>query len=117
MTEANAARALYRRWIQEVWSGVSIPDDVVAEDFVGHWPDRDVRGPAGLTDVIAQTRGVFEDLTFEIEVGPLVDGDYVAARWVGAGRLADGEARFFGNDIVRIANGRIVEYWTGTSQA
>jgi hypothetical protein len=27
----------------------------------------------------------FEGLSFEIEVGPVVEGDLVAARWVGPG--------------------------------
>lgn len=117
MTDTDTAHALYRRWLREVWSGGSIPADVIADDFVGHWPDRDVHGSAGLSEVVGQTHGMFDDMTFEIQVGPLVDGDYVAARWVGTGRRPNGEAKFFGNDIVRVENGRIAEYWTGTSQA
>ena len=52
-----------------------------------------------------------------VEIEPFVDRDLVAARWVGTGATADGPARFTGNDILRFANGRFVEYWTGTSTA
>ncbi|HET6735400.1 hypothetical protein [Mycobacterium sp.] len=51
------------------------------------------------------------------EVGPLVDGGLVAGRWVGTGKTQDGPMRFTGNDILRSADGRFVEYWTGTSTA
>jgi len=39
----------------------------------------------------------------------------LAARWIGTGATADGRVRFTGNDILRFADGRFVEYWTGTS--
>jgi hypothetical protein len=29
----------------ELWAGKSIATEIVTADFVGHWPDRDVRGP------------------------------------------------------------------------
>ncbi|MBJ7383825.1 MAG: nuclear transport factor 2 family protein, partial [Mycolicibacterium sp.] len=35
---------VFQRWIDEVWSAGRVADDLVADDFVGHWPDRDVRG-------------------------------------------------------------------------
>jgi hypothetical protein len=40
-------RALYERWITELWAGQPIATEIVTEDFVGHWPDRDVHGPDG----------------------------------------------------------------------
>ena len=55
------------------------------------------------------------DLMFVVEIEPFVDRDLVAARWIGTGATADGPARFTGNDILRFADGRFVEYWTGTS--
>jgi SnoaL-like domain len=111
------AHDLYQRWISELWAGKPIAADIVTDDFVGHWPDRDVHGPAELEAIIEQTRDMFADLTFTVEVGPLVDGDHLAARWSGRGKSGDGEtmAVFFGNDILRLADGRFVEYWTGTS--
>jgi SnoaL-like domain len=111
----TSAKALYQRWINELWAGQPVAAEVVSDDFVGHWPDRDVHGPAELQAIIGETHKMFSDLTFAIEIGPLVDGDLVAGRWVGTGTTQDGPMRFTGNDIVRFENGRFVEYWTGTS--
>ena len=87
----------------------------MTENFVGHWPDRDVRGPAELAATVAQTRDMFTEITFELQVGPIVDADLVAARWTGSGVTPEGSMTFFGNDILRVAEGRFVEYWTASS--
>jgi hypothetical protein len=110
-----SSRELYRRWIDELWAGEPVADEVVSADFVGHWPDHDVHGPDELAATISKTRAMLIDLTFSIELGPLVDGEYVAGRWSGEGKTAEGSVRFFGNDILRYADGKFVEYWTGTS--
>jgi hypothetical protein len=113
----STQKALYERWINELWAGRPVAAEIVSDDFVGHWPDRDVHGPEELQAIIAETQTMFSDLTFTIEVGPLADGDLVAGRWVGTGAIQDGPMRFTGNDILRFADGRFVEYWTGTSTA
>ena len=38
-------KALYERWINELWAGEPVAAELVSEDFVGHWPDREVHGP------------------------------------------------------------------------
>jgi hypothetical protein len=111
----NDANTLYHRWIGEIWAGEPVPADLVADEFVGHWPDRDVHGRDELAAIIDQTRRMFDRLDFEVVLGPLIDGDLLAGRWSGVGTHAGGEVVFAGNDILRLANGRIVEYWTGTS--
>ena len=111
----STVKALYQRWINELWAGKPVAGELVSADFVGHWPDRDVHGPAELQAIVDQTHTMFSELEFTIEIGPLVDGDFVAARWIGTGATGDGPARFTGNDILRFADGRFVEYWTGTS--
>jgi hypothetical protein len=88
---------------------------IVAHDFVGHWPDRDVRGPADLESTIQDTHNMVDELTFTIEVGPLVDGELVAGRWSGRGKTDGSVTRFVGNDILRFVDGRFVEYWTASS--
>jgi hypothetical protein len=108
-------KALYRRWINELWAGKPVATELVSGDFVGHWPNRDVRRPDELQAIVDETRTMFSDLKFVVEIEPFVDRDLVAARWVGTGVTADGPARFTGNDILRFADGRFVEYWTGTS--
>lgn len=108
---------LYRRWMNELWAGRRIADELVSPDFVGHWPTRDVRGPAELQSEIDRTRMAFKELVFVLEVGPMFDGDLMAARWIATGSGKDGPARFIGNDLLRISDGKIVEFWTGASRA
>ena len=106
------ARETYSRWLLQLWQGDEAASDVLADDVVAHWPDRDVQGREQLVALIAGTRAMFEELTFELQVGPLVDGDLVAARWSGAGRTAEGEeSAFLGHDVLRLRDGRIAEYW------
>ncbi len=113
---ASAAHDLYRRWIAELWNGSpSAAEDLVSADFVGHWPDRDVTGPAELATVIGDTQAMFTELTFTVQVGPIVEDDLVAGRWTGRGQTLHGPMSFFGNDILRVRDGRFVEYWTASS--
>jgi hypothetical protein len=109
------AKDLYGRWIKELWAGEQVAAELVSEDFVGHWPHRDVHGPAELQKIVDETRAMLTDLKFVVEVAPFTDGDLVAARWVGTGAAQDGPKRFVGNDILRFAEGRFVEYWNGTA--
>jgi hypothetical protein len=111
----TVAKALYQRWINELWAGKPVAAELVSDDFVGHWPSRDVSGPEELQAIVDETHAMFTELQFVVEVEPFVDRDLLAARWIGTGATASGPARFIGNDILRFANGRFVEYWTGTS--
>lgn len=111
----SSHRSLYSRWIDELWAGHRIAEELVAPDFVGHWPTRDVYGPTELQKIIDTTRGALRELMFVVEVGPFVDDDMVAARWIATGSGANGPTRLTGNDILRFANGKVVEYWTGIS--
>ncbi len=58
---------------------------------------------------------MFSELTFELEVGPIAQGELLAARWTGTGRSDDGETRFFGNDLLRLRDGLFAEYWVASS--
>lgn len=58
---------------------------------------------------------MFSEITFTMEIGPVVDGDLVAGRWTGVGTTADGTMTFFGNAILRLEDGLFVEYWTASS--
>ncbi|OBH25761.1 polyketide cyclase [Mycobacterium sp. E342] len=113
----STVHALYDRWITELWAGRPFASEIVTDDFVGHWPGRDVHGPEELQRVVTETRKMFADLTFAVEIGPLCEGDLVAGRWVGTGRGPDGPVSFAGNDILRLSGDgrRFAEYWTGTS--
>lgn len=109
---SNDHRELYRRWLFGLWNGeLEVADEILAEEFVGHWPDREVQGRGGLVGLIQETRGQFSELAFELEVGPLIDGDLVAARWRGEGRAGDEPMRFLGHDLLLVRDGRFAEYW------
>ncbi|MFG1935000.1 ester cyclase [Mycobacterium sp. NPDC048908] len=111
----TTAKSLYQRWINELWAGKPIAAELVSEDFVGHWPNREVRGPEELQSVVDETHAMFSELQFVVDVEPFTERDLLAARWVGTGSTAQGPAQFTGNDILRLADDRFVEYWTGTS--
>ena len=106
---------LYRRWIEELWSGdLDVAAELITDDFAGHWPDREVSGRDELVALIRETREMFSDLRFEIAVGPIAEGELVAGRWTGGGRTAEGEMRLFGNDLLRVRDGRFAEYWVAS---
>ncbi|HEV2772674.1 MAG TPA: hypothetical protein VGV57_07600 [Thermoleophilaceae bacterium] len=84
-TEAN--KRLYGRWLSELWNG----DLAVAEEIVRArlrrplWtgePEK-VRASEALGRLLGETRGYFTDLGFAVEVGPIAEGEIVAARWNG----------------------------------
>jgi SnoaL-like domain len=111
----TTAKALYQRWINELWAGKPVAAELVSDDFVGHWPNREVHGPDELQAIVDETQKMFSGLTFVVEIEPFVDRGLVAARWIGTGATEDGPAQFTGNDILRFGDGRFVAYWTGTS--
>lgn len=110
-TLERSPERLYRRWIDELWAGESIAGELVSEDFVGHWPTREVNGPAQLQAMVDETRAMFRELEFYVDVDPFGNGDLLAARWIGTGASDRGPVLFAGNDILRIRDGRIVEFW------
>ncbi len=66
----------------------------------------------------------FGDITITVDLGPIVDGDLIAARWTMRATYTGGiphataptgtKISFSGHDILRVADGRFVEYWTCT---
>lgn len=106
---------LYRRWIDELWCGqTEKAGELVGENFIGHWPDRTVHGPAELAELIIQTHGMLNPLSFAIEVGPFEQSGFLAGRWRGRGHQNDAAVEFVGNDILRVQDGKFVEYWVAS---
>ena len=122
---------LYRRWLLELWAGdLSVAEQLVTPDFVVHQaradgaPSEEVRGPEALVRMVREGHGPFDGLSFRIEVGPVVDGDLVAARWAGRGRYRGGlpgatapagtPVFFGGTDLLRARDGRFAEYWVSS---
>jgi SnoaL-like domain len=106
---------LYERWLLELWHGsYDVAEAILTEDFAGHWPDREVVGRDALVALIRETRAMFDSLDFKLEVGPIVDGELVAARWTGVGVTDGKEVPLLGNDILRVREGRFAEYWVAS---
>lgn len=115
-------KKLYERWLLEMWNGdLALAHDLVTPDFVGHWPGMDVHGPDDLIEAIRQGLQPFDDVEVTLDVGPVVDGDLVAARWTFSGAYRGGlpganvapgtRIAFCGHDILRVSDGRFSEYW------
>lgn len=119
---------LYRRWILELWNGdLAAADEIVSPGFLVHQArtgpgdSEGFRGPEGIKAMVRDGHAPFRNLTFSIEVGPLVSGDFVVGRWRAegayAGRIpgatapAGTQVTYRGTDILRAEGGRFVEYW------
>ena len=123
----DAATILITRWMA-LWNGdYAIAEQIISPDNRVHAAMFDggdgsaVGGVSGMVGFVAQGRALASDLTFSVEVGPIVDGDYVVVRWVATGHYEGGMpgagapvgtvVTFRGTDILRVADGQIVEYW------
>lgn len=123
----DAATTLVTHWIA-LWNGeYAIAEEIISENNRVHAAMLDggdgsaAGGVSGMVGFVSQGRSLASDLTFSVEVGPIVDGDYVVVRWVatgtyeggmpGAGAPAGTVVTFHGTDILRVADGQIVEYW------
>ncbi|WP_435282808.1 ester cyclase [Streptomyces koelreuteriae] len=123
-------RALYARW-SELWRGdFSHAEEILDPGLVVHQARPDgsdseaVTGPGRLLPEIEQTMAAFDDITITVDIGPIVDGDLISARWTLRAAYAGGipqataptgtRISFSGNDILRVRDGRFVEYWTCT---
>ena len=114
----TSPKALYERWINELWAGKPVAAESSSDDFVGHWPDREVHGPDELQAIIAETRNMLcrSDLRDRARpAGRRRDGGRSLGRR-GPVR-STGPMSFTGNDILRIKGDRFAEYWTGTRPA
>ena len=124
-------RTLYRRWLLELWNGdESVAQEILADDFVIHQAraqpgeSEALRGPQAGIELVRMGRAPFSELVFAIEVGPIVEGDMIAARWTAIGVYAGGmpgatapegtAVNFGGIDIMRVENGRLAEYWVSS---
>ncbi|WP_306796195.1 ester cyclase [Nocardia sp. XZ_19_369] len=123
-------RDLLAGWMS-LWNGdYALAHQIVAPDFrlhaalLGGGDGSAVHGPESLVDWIAQTRAAFTELVFSVEVGPIVERDHLALRWVAVGTYHAGfpgatapsgtAVRFTGTDILRLTQDRIAEYWVNS---
>lgn len=125
--DRDATHLLVGKWL-ELWNGgIGLADEIISPDNRVHAALFDggdgsaVGGVSGMTQLVSQLRSLLPDLVFSVEVGPLIDGDHVAIRWVatghygggmpGAGAPAGTAVTFRGTDILRLRAHLVVEYW------
>ncbi|MCC9740031.1 ester cyclase [Streptomyces sp. MNU89] len=113
---------LYRHWLQDLWGGdYDLAPEILTPGFTGHWPDREVHGPDGAVEAIRRSHALFGDINTTLDVGPVIDGDRLAARWTFHGTYRGGipgttappgtRISFTGHDIFRAEGRRFAEYW------
>lgn len=122
----DTLRENYRRWLPGTWNAApeQIPELVAqlfAPDAQGHWPSREVEGADGIADAVVQAVTMFGDVTVELVLGPIADGDLVSAQWIfngtylgnvpGATVPEGTRVRYRGTDVLRAAGDKFVEYW------
>jgi predicted ester cyclase len=126
---SNAANAALAEPWKALWNGdLGLADQIIADDFVAHaapltgsGPDQ-IHGRDALKQWIGGIHSVLPDLDFVIEVGPITDDEHLVVRWKAHGTYAGGfpgapaeaagrELTFTGTDTLRVAGGRLAEYW------
>ena len=116
-------KALVASFYDEVWDKghVAFAHEVFAADYIRHdlRPSQALPGPAGQAKIAEDFRRAFPDLRFGVDL-MIGEGDLVAARWKTSGthtgpwgslEPTGKEAMFFGVNIFRFANGKVVEIW------
>jgi hypothetical protein len=98
----------------DLWNGdLSLVESTVSEDFVSHaapllgGPPQDHTGRGNLAEWVRGAHENLPGLRFTVQVGPIVQEPFHVLRW----HAVAGDISFYGTDILRVADGRIVEYW------
>ena len=118
---AEANKAMVRRIFDEVIvkGNLSAVDEIMASNYVYHFPGQDVKGPEGFKEFVQMMRTAFPDLSFTIE-DQVAEGDKVATRETMRGThkgdfmgiAATGkQVTFTGMVIVHFQDGKEVEAW------
>ena len=129
----SAATAMWDGWLR-MWNvDPRAAFEIIGQDYQVHLPsisatvDVDaIRDAAGMASWVSGFRDRFDGLHYRTNHGPFVDGDTVICRWVGTavfrGRtgwhsdVPGASVMWVGVDILRIADGRIVEAWTQAAE-
>ena len=118
MSEEN--KALAHRWNQIFEGDFAIAEDIIADDCVYHdGPPDLLPGPEGVKEWAIMFRSGFIDLRITEEEF-IAEGDKVVGRFVAQGthqgefmgvRATGNSIKISGINIMRIADGKIVEHW------
>ena len=122
--ESRVGARLWADWTS-LWNGeLDLAARIVTDDFRIHFGapigavDTDaLRGPAGIAGFIGKFRTRYDRLTYRVDVGPVVDGDKVAGRWIAEGvDAARGPFRKGGIDLLCLAGDRIAGAYSVTGE-
>ena len=126
---SNAANAALAEPWKDLWNGdLSQTEKIIAADFVAHAAPLtgtgtdQIRGRDALNAWVSGVHAIFPDLAFVIEVGPITDDEHLVVRWKAHGTYRGGfpgappeaigrQVTFTGTDTLRIAAGKLAEYW------
>jgi predicted ester cyclase len=122
--DADALKAMYRRWLLEEWGAgdYSVAEELIADDLVDHnrVPGQPP-GRAGDVWMAKMIRTAFPDAAFQADV-VIADGDYVTGRWTMTATNT-GPFELFGlpptgrpvtmtgQEIFRVRDGKFAEVW------
>jgi len=114
--DSKANKAVVKRYI-EMWNtgNVALADEVLALTYVDH-PHPEVTGPEPVKQALLEFRAAFPDFRITIE-SLISEGDMVAPmatlRRTHQGKEAASRVMWF----IRLANGKMVELWTGSERS
>ncbi len=110
-----------RRLYEEAWNqgNMSVVDDLIAPNYVGHDPLSPIHGPEGFKQYIEMIRSAFPDAHMTIEE-QIAEGDKLVTRWTATGTHrgplmgippTEKHVTVTGIVIGRYENGKVVESW------
>ena len=127
-TYPNTHKDIWDRWIA-LWNGdLTVADDLLADELRVNSPKlspavdpSQIRDRAGAVALIGGVQAMAR-LRYETVVGPIGDGDHVTGGWAFTGTYNGGmpgataapgtPLANTGIDILRIEQGRVVEWWS-----
>lgn len=123
-------KQIYELWVKAWNEDIFVLDEITSSNCVVHQKRTDGKssserqGSEALKGIIADGCTFFDDVNMTIEVGPIVDGSYVSARWKFTGHYKGGmpgatakigeKMSFNGMDILFVKDGLIRDYWVSS---
>ncbi len=98
-------------WLR-LWNGrLDLIDEVIHPQFVAHNPSSPKLGREQLREIISKLRAHFDVFSVKADLGPVVQGDLVAGRWIAVAVSAGEASHWVGQSIFRILDNQIIEHW------
>lgn len=115
-------KTIARKVFEEVQSqgNLALVEELVAGDYVGHTPLKEMHGPESAKQFFSMLREAFPNMQVTVE-DQIAEGDKVVTRWTCRGTHkghfqgmppTGRQMTMTGITIFRIANGKLVEGWT-----